>query len=610
MLLQKLKEFAERAADQLPAGYYRARTIHWVLRIAEDGRSAELQGEGPLPAKRRDQAMVEQVPYVQRSGTKVPPYLLVDSAEFVLGVAKSADGGGEAAAEKARAEAARRHAAWRELALAWADGDRDDPAAVALRTYLTDPALRLPVDDRVDAKDVVALRVGTRWLHAMPSVQSHWAGEVRRRKGDRTERSGLCLVCGEHAELLATIPEPVKKGAVPTAGGSNEGQLVSVNAAAQGREGITQLANTPICHACGGRSMAALNHLLASERHSRRFREDGVLLWWTREGSSDDVLSALLHDEIDVSVIARLVDSINVRPAPSAAEGIDTDAFLGLTLGLNNARIVVRDWIDVPVREIREAWAHWFDQHGVFDGWNRTMRWTPLWLMALSCGRWTGDRYAKDSAPRGLEHELLRAALRRAPLPGRVLPRLLQRIQADQRIDTPRVSLLRLILNRPYDSEGTAVAAAPEKLDETSTNPAYTAGRMFFVLEEVQGKALDNLNTSLRDKHFRTAMIAPLTTMTQLVANANAHFKRLKRDKPGTGWALYNQLTALHAGLREPFPQHLDPLGQAWFVLGYYHERQAALEAAAARQEAKAKANAEAEADAEAASNGPAEPAS
>lgn len=584
MLLQRLNEFAERAADRLPAEYYRAKTIHWVLRIAENGESADLEGEGPLPPKRRDEALVEQVPYVQRSGTKVPPYLLVDSADFVLGVPKAAAG---KVTEKAAAEAERRHAAWRDLALVWADGNADDPAAVALRRYLTDVSVRRPVDERVTAKDVIALRVGTRWLHTLPSVQRHWASIARQRKGGTEERSGLCLACGTHAALLATIPEPVKKGAVPTAGGSNEGQLVSINAAAQGRDGITQLTNTPICHTCGGRAMASLNHLLASQRHSRRFREDGVLLWWTREHSDDNTLDALLHDKPDESVIARLIDSINDAPSPKAATGIDTDVFYGLTLGLNNARIVVRDWIDVPVDRVQNAWGRWFEQSGVFEGWNGTTRWTPIWLMALSCGRWNGERYVKDSAPRGLEHDLLRSALRASPLPARALPLVLQRIQADQRIDTPRVALLRLLLTRLYERTETAVNTATEKLDENSTDPAYTAGRMFFVLEETQRKALHNLNTSLRDKHFRAAVIAPQTTMTHLVINAEAHFKRLQRDSPKAGSALRDRLTDLQSRLDTTLPPHLPPEGQARFVLGYYHQRQAALDAARSRKAEK-----------------------
>ncbi|GAA2058221.1 type I-C CRISPR-associated protein Cas8c/Csd1 [Streptomyces cheonanensis] len=587
MLLQALNDFAARSAGQLPAAYYREKTVHWVLRIAEDGRSAEVQGEGPLPPKRRAEALIEQVPHVQRSGTKVPPYLLVDTAEFVLQVPKSATG--EAEEEKAAAEAERRHAAWRELALAWARRAPDDPAAVALHTYLTHPGTsRAVVPERVEAKDMVAVRVGPQWLHALPSVQEHWAGEVRRRKGDRTERSGLCLVCGTHAPLLSTIPEPIKKGAVPTAGGSNEGQLISINATAQGRQGITQLANTPICHTCGGRAMASLNHLLASDRHSRRFRDHGALVWWTRHGTSDDEIDALMNDEADEGVVARAIDSIQDRPTPYAVEAVDADLFYGLTLGLNNARIVVRDWIDVPVPALRANWGRWFAEHGLFDGWTGRTQWAPIWRMAQACGRFDGARYVKDSVPRGLEHGFLHAALRGLPLPARTLPLVLQRIQADRRIDLPRAALLRLILNRPFDRDGTtSVTNTPEKLDENSTDPSYTAGRIFYVLEEVQRQALHNLNASLRDKHFRTAMIAPLTTLTQLTANSIAHFKRLSRDNPKAGTALMNRLTALQDKLDRPLPQHLTPLEQARFVLGYFHQRQAALEAVAQHKKNK-----------------------
>nr|WP_245240419.1 type I-C CRISPR-associated protein Cas8c/Csd1 [Streptomyces spiramenti] len=584
-MLQKLNEFASRSASELPAEYYRAKTIHWVLRIAEDGLSAVVQGEGPLPP---GQALVEQVPHVQRSGTRVPPYLLVDSAEFVLQVPK-------AASEKAFSEAGRRHQAWRELALAWANQRHDEPAAVALRTYLTDPSVsRAVAPEKATAKDVVAVRVGPQWLHTLPSVQAHWAKEVRLRKSDRTERAGLCLVCGTRAPLLSTIPEPIKKGAVPTAGGSNEGQLISINAAAQGRQGTTQLVNTPICHTCGGRAMASLNHLLGSDRHSRRFRDHGALVWWTRHGLNDNTFEALLNDDVDEGRITDLLNSLQKNPGPLAVEDLDSDAFYGLTLGLNNARIVVRDWIDVAIPTLNATLGAWYQQHGVHDGWTGRTHWMPIWRLALACGRFNGDRYVKDSAPRGLDHAFLHAALRGIPLPARILPLVLQRIQADCHVDHPRAALLRLILNRPFNRDGTPVTttgkpdqSCDEKLDENSTDPVYTAGRMFYVLEEVQRLALHNLNTSLRDKHFRTAMIAPRTTFTQLTAGSLAHFKRLSRDNPGAGVALMNRLTELQSRLVRPLPQHLTPLEQARFVLGYFHQRQSAIEAAAAAKQKK-----------------------
>ncbi|MFG2115506.1 type I-C CRISPR-associated protein Cas8c/Csd1 [Streptomyces sp. NPDC048718] len=566
MLLKRLTEYGDRIADDLPAEFYREKQIHWVLDIAADGLTAKALNR-KVSGRRRDQVVSMPVPYVQRSGTKVPPYLLVDSAEFVLGVPKKAKDG--SVTEKDKDEATRRHDAYRQLALRWADGAKTEPAAQAVKSFLATglPAFDIPPD--MEAKDTVALMVGTRWLHQLESVQRLWAEEVRARKGGAAERRGLCLVCGEHRALLATIPEPVKKGAIPTAGGSNEGQLISINAPAQGRGGTTQLVNTPVCHRCGGRAMAVLNHLLASDRHRRRFRDDGVLLWWTKQAEPDLALDMFFDDQPEASDIEDLIDSMNEDPDPTAAELVDPDAFYGLSLGLNNARLVVRDWIDVPLGQAKKNLAAWYADHGVWDGWTGKTRYFPLWQLALSCGRWQGERYAPDSAPRGLEVDLLHAALHGIRPPARTLVLLLQRVHADQRVDAPRLALLRLLLNRSPDPQDHLM----HRLDSDSKDPAYICGRLFAVLESVQSEALPDINTTLRDKYFSAAVSTPGVTLRRLFEDSGAHFKKLRRDKPAAHYALEFRLFEIYRKVMTDLPGHLDDVQQGRFIIGYTHQR-------------------------------------
>ncbi|MFZ4138652.1 type I-C CRISPR-associated protein Cas8c/Csd1 [Streptomyces koyangensis] len=570
MLLQRLTEYGERIAGKLPAEFYREKQIHWVLDIGEDGRQGRLLHR-KVPGRQRDQVVRKPVPYVQRSGTKVPPYLLVDTAEFALGIAK-ADKDGKVT-DKAKDEAERRHEAYRELVLRWAETS-DEPAAQAAQRFFSAGPVTFSLPEGVDAKqveakDTVAVMAGTRWLHELDSAQRLWAQEVRSRKGGAEERSGLCLVCGEHRALLATIPEPVKKGAVPTTGGSNEGQLISINAPAQGRDGATQLVNTPVCHQCGGRTMAVLNHLLASDRHRRRFRDDGVLLWWTRHGQDDSALAMFFDDQPEPAEIERLLDSPHTSPAPTAGGGLDTDAFYALSLGLNNARLVVRDWIDIPLPAARRNLAAWYEDHGVWDGWEGRTRYVPLWQMALACGRWLGERYAPKSAPHGLEPELLRSALHQIRPPARALPLLLQRVHADRRIDLPRLALLRLLLNRSPNPQDHLMP----QLDKDSTDPAYRWGRLFAVLESVQHAALPDINTTLRDKFFSAASTAPASTMPRLYRDAGAHLKRLRRDKPAAAHALEARLDEIYEKVCDDLPGHLDDVQQGRFIIGYSHQR-------------------------------------
>ncbi|MBF9071887.1 type I-C CRISPR-associated protein Cas8c/Csd1 [Streptacidiphilus fuscans] len=583
MLLQRLTEQADRL-EGLPPEFYRPRQIHWVLTILDGGARAHLANRRP-PKGTKEAPFAPPVPFVQRSGTKVLPYLLVDTAEFVLGRAKHATAP-DGPTEKGQTEAERRHTDYLALVRRWADSAPSDPAAVALLAFLGGGIADLQMPEDLDARDTIAIMVDSTWLHDLPSAKGLWAQVVRERKGGAAEQ-GLCLVCGELGSLLATIPEPVKKGAIPSSsGGSNEAQLVSVNTAAQGRGGAIQLVNTPVCDRCGGRSMAALNHLLASDAHRRRFA-DGVMVWWTRE-PVEQPLIALLDDPgadpATAAVVAHLIDVLHDRPTPAALRRVNANDFYALTLGLNNARTVIREWLDIPLAEVEANLGAWFEDHGVFDGWAGTIRYTPLWLLALATGRHSSGQYVKGNALHGIERDLLLTALRGTPPPARLLPHLLQRIRADRRIDTPRIALLHLALSRPHHRTDRPVPS----LDPTSTDPAYLCGRTFAVLEAIQRTALRDVNTTISDKYFGTAMTAPASVLATLRRGANAHLKRLRRDNAPAFYALETRLAQVFGAFTDDPPTHLTPVQQARFVIGYEQQRAADLAAAKAAKDARA----------------------
>ncbi|GGR09242.1 type I-C CRISPR-associated protein Cas8c/Csd1 [Kitasatospora griseola] len=584
MLLQRLAEQAERL-EGLPPEFYRYRQIDWALVITTDGAAPSLADRRP-PPKSRGEATVEAVPYVQRSGTRVPPFLLVDTAEFVLGRARG-EGDEQGPSEKDVAEAARRRGEYLALLRRWADEVPDDPSAGLVLEVLTRGLAESEVPPEVDARHTVGVLVDGRWLHERASVRELWARVVRERKGAGGAQQELCLVCGEPGDLLSTIPEPIKKGAIPSTGGSNEAQLVSVNSPAQGRGGAVKLVNTPVCDRCGSRSMAAVNTMLASGRH-RRSLSDGVLLWWTREPVDEPLIELIDDNDPDPDAVAHLIDTLHHTPDPAAAGRVDPNDFYALTLGLNNARTVVREWLDVPLHTVKANLGAWFEDHGVHDGRRGTTRYLPLWHLTLAAGRHNGTQYVKGTAPHGIERELLHSALRRTPPPARLLPLLLQRIRADHRIDAPRTALLRLALNRSHDRTDRPMP----RLDSDSTDPAYLCGRAFAVLEAIQAAALPDVKATIGDKYFGTAMTAPAAVLANLRHGANAHLKRLRRDKPGAHAALSERLAQVLGALTDDPPTHLSPREQARFVIGYEQQRAADFAAKAVATAAKAAAKA------------------
>lgn len=577
MLIQSLVDHAQRHGDgnALPR-YYRSRTVRWVIKIDQQGEatlidSSDADNKSGLP---------QPCPFLTRT-SGIAPMLLVDTLEYAFALPK--DG-----STKAHQGAERRHDAYRKLLTDWRDATADPLAHAVVEFFDQERHADLLAEhlDIAKASDLVGIMVGEAWAHRSTSAIDFWAEVARNRKSSGSE--GICLACGKEGSLLKTVPDMVKGSLIPvgtdTTGRPKQGRdaaLVSVNTPAQGRGGTLQLANTPLCEDCGVQTVASLNRLLADERHRRR-GDDSVLTWWLREPGDLDLM-VIDHPE-PADVRALLAEPWRGRTGTA----VDTNAFYALTLSANQSRVVVRDWINIPVIEAKQHLAAWFRDHQSADRWADGYHYVPLWQMVRASGRWdrSKNQYVSGSAIRGFERDLIRTALRGAPAPPYLIPRLLHRIRNDHHVDLARVALLRLALTRaPYQEN------LMPGLDETYDDVAYVWGRLFAVLEAIQRRALPDVNATIRDRYFGLAMTQPEATMRTLRTNANGHIKKLRRSEEtrGAGYALDARLAELSELIspQNGLPAVLDAEGQTRFILGYDHQRAADMAAARAANEAK-----------------------
>jgi CRISPR-associated protein Csd1 len=583
VLITRLVQYAEHSAGRTPR-YYRNRVIRWALAIDASGRLKllDLAEDG-----RHGKAMA--TPYLTRT-SGIAPMLLSDSLEYVLGVPKDDT-------DKARAGADKRHDAYLDLLKAWYDDTRDPDAEVIWDAFRTGAhrALTPPEESRPKAKpsDNVAIMVNGRWAHDLPSAQAYWAKVAKARKSSGND--GLCLCCGTTGPLLKTIPDMVKSSLIPVGVDSRgrpkrgrDAALISVNTSAQGRMGVVQLANTPVCEDCGSRTMAALNTLLSDERHHRK-GEDSVLTWWLRD--DDGSWDPMVIERPEPADVRALLES--VQKANPDTE-VDENAFYAVTLSANQSRVVVRDWLELPVSQHKRHVASWFLDHASVDVWkDGAEHYVPLWQMVRASGRWdrSARRYVPGSSIHGLERGLLRSALYGAAPPPQLVPHLLHRIRNDHHVDLARVALLRLALRRMPGVADEEKEKIMPGLDETETHPAYVWGRVFAVLEEIQHQAIPNLNASIRDRYFGLAMAQPAPTFRQLRLNANGHLKKLtgREDSRPAGYALGNRLAEISKLFEaDGLPSSLNTHDQVRFILGYDHQRAFDMEAKRAGAAAKA----------------------
>jgi len=207
-------------------------------------------------------------------------------------------------------------------------------------------------------------------------------------------------------------------------------------------------------------------------------------------------------------------------------------------------------------------------------------------------------RDRKDMEPAVLQ-SLIRAALHKEPVSAHLLAKAVMRCRSGTKtlqgntihVTRPQAALIKACLvTEPSEAKFQKERfTSMSKLDPHQTRPAYVCGRLLAELEAVQrASASRKLNATLTDRYFGAAASAPATVFGILLAQASkAHLPDLRKNNPRAYQALQKRLEEildlLDAHSDSPFPNSLPLREQAWFSLGFYHQRaadgRAALEA-------------------------------
>jgi CRISPR-associated protein Csd1 len=389
--------------------------------------------------------------------------------------------------------------------------------------------------------------------------------------------------------LLDTLPQQLPRRLVPLA--TQNAALVSANKRIHTYDFSDSLTTVPICTDCGRRAVHNLELMLSDPKWSVIYGGNSRLVWWTLGDRTID-LNAVLNID-DPATVHELLDRVR-RGKGTTGLRLETDRFCALTLSGNVSRVMVRDWIDMPLSALEANVAAWFYDHELTSGHAGAGPHYPLIRLVLATGRWDRPkgRYAELDArnaqrPPDMARELLRAALLQAPLSSSLLAHLVKRVRTDQRLDDLRAALLRLLLTRSPNPR----MEAPPVLDPANRDPAYLAGRVFATLESIQyAVSRDGPNTTFADRYFAGAIANPRVALVQGRQLATAWLKKIRRSAPGTAVALERRLTELldlfdaGAGL----PGQIDLQRQAAFLLGYHHQRADDFRQARARAATKA----------------------
>ena len=420
--------------------------------------------------------------------------------------------------------------------------------------------------EEVTAGANLLFRVDGRYPQEDAAIREAW--QKYRENSDPDAVKMQCLVTGREDEITATHPAIKGVWDAQPSGAA----LVSFNAPAFCSYGHEQNYNAPVGKYAAFAYTAALNHLLA-DRNNVQFIGDTTVVCWaegadpaypdfftaamtggTAEGLSDNDLRAALK---------RLAQGL-----PCEDLGIDPERpFYILGLAPNAARLSVRFFLRDSFGKLMENVNAHYERLEI----QKPSFAKPGVLPLRELLRETVNLNSRDKAPSpAMAGATARAIFSGGQYPASLLEAVMLRIRAERDVTWGRAAILKAYYTRnPNDDCPKEVLTV--SLNEASTNPAYTLGRLFSIYEAVQQSANPGINATIKDKYFNSAAAMPASIFPVL---NNLYQKHLRKLDAGMRVYYDKKVSALKGVLGESYPTRMTLAQQGSFDLGYYHQTQ------------------------------------
>jgi len=426
-----------------------------------------------------------------------------------------------------------------------------------------------------------------------------------------------CIVTGQLCAPVRTHGTRIKVAPGGLPGGV---ALVSSDKPAFGSYGFEKSLVSPMSEVAVEGYIRAINYLGDRQHADHHYRtNDTIYLFWCEspdvkvnpakaieEGQLTSTGDWLLDDLATVVPVSPLSDSPKTATAvfraadtglpPTGASGAEA-RFYCLALSGSSARGVIRGWLDQPLRDAVSHMREWFEDitiprdRPLFDPNDKAKeprkrrrlaeigdlesRW-PLWkLVSTLEGK-------SNSSPELARYrtQLFACALlgRTQPVPLELIAVACRRIATTGDCPPARAALIHFLLRRYLSQQPELNLTTMPTIDQAiQSSSAFACGRLLRVLESVQKKALGDRNASVVDKFYSSASATPAAVLGSLVAKAQPHLAKMRKDKTSTGLAYWfdEQITEITAIIVEAggYPATSNPVAQGEFALGFYYQR-------------------------------------
>lgn len=568
MILQALTQHYEdllKRGDIAAPGWSPAR-ISFALCLNAEGKLTQVIPTMEEKPQGKKSVMLPQemiLPAAVKRSSGVASNFLWDNSSYLLGVDQK--GKPERSKECFAAAAQLHHAVL---------GGVDSPIAKAILTFFDfwqpetaaeHPALQGQFD-AITAGGNLLFRVDGRFAQEDSAICEAWQMYTAEAGDGMPEMQ--CLVTGR-IERIARIHPNIKIGQKGFSSMGNS--LCCFNDVSEESYGCykSQGRNAPVGEYAAFAYTAALNYLYADRNNVQMIGDTAVVCW--AEGADPSYqtfsLAALFGQEspglTDNDLRAAL--KLLADGLPCVDLGIDPDRpFYVLGLAPNAARLSVRFFLRDTFGNLMKHVNDHYERLEIIGAKYETL---PLWALL----RETVNLNSKDKSPSpAMAGATARAVFSGGLYPASLLEAVMLRIRAERDITWGRAAILKAYyLKKPHPDCPEEVLTV--SLNESSTNPAYTLGRLFSLYEAAQQAANPGINTTIKDKYFNSASAMPASIFPVLNNLYQKHLRKLD-----TGKRVYydKQVAGLKEILGENYPARMNLAQQGAFDLGYYHQTQ------------------------------------
>ena len=563
MILQALTRYYETLADQgkiARPGWAKSR-ISYALCLNKDGEFIQVIPLLEETGGKKPQPRQFDLPAPVKRTVGIDSNFLWDNSSYLLGVDA-----------KSKPDRSRQcFIACRERHHAVLDGVNSTAAAAILRFFdtwnpanaRTHPALQNDFEGMTAGGNLM-FRIDGAFPHEDEAIRHAWQAYYDKAEGDTQQ----CLVTGQEDQIAVVHPSIKGVDGAQSSGAA----IVSFNAPAFCSYGQEQSFNAPVGRYAAFAYTAALNHLLADRENVQKIGDTSVVCWAENaepqyQAFTFAALFGQKQDRLDENdlreTVRRLASGMRVPE-----HDLDPDStFYILGLAPNAARLSVRfffrDSFGHLMKNVNEHHERMEIVRPSYDKYATI----PLWAML----RETVNQNSRDKSP----SPIMAGAVARAIFTGGLYPAMLleqtmMRIRAERDINRGKAAIIKAyyLRNSNPDCPKEVLTVA---LNEASTNPAYTLGRLFSVYEAVQSDANPGINSTIKDKYFNSAASTPATIFPLLDNLCQKHLRKLSTSR--RIW-YEKQIMALTAVLGDEYPTRMNLPQQGSFNLGYYHQTQ------------------------------------